>query len=184
MVLPPQDYQETAGRKKSCRSIRGLRRLLPVRVTIHYAREEVPEVLKFTPATATLGSAAAEADATQAAMRPFAGFGAGAFTCDGALVGSGANELAASPVLSRIRGAVAATSPACAQAHGRGFGALQVGKVGTSHVSTSYVRTSTVRTSTAGISNGGTQQFDLMAPISPAAPGGLGPHPAREPEPV
>jgi hypothetical protein len=156
-------------------------------VTIHYAREEVPEVLKFTPATATLGSAAAEADATQAAMRPLAGFGAGAFTCDGALVGSGASELAASLAQPRIRGAVGATSPASAQAHGRGYGALQLGPVG--KVSTSNVRTSTVRISTGGtstvrISTGGAQQFNLMARISPATPGGLGPHPAREPEPV
>src|SRR5215469_17239724 len=139
MVLPPQDYQETAGRKKSCRSIRGLRRLLPVRVTIHYAREEVPEVLKFTPATATLGSAAAEADAAQAAMRPLAGFGAGAFTCDGALVGSGANELVAALALPRIRGAVAATSPARADAHGRGSGADRKStRLNSSHVETSY----------------------------------------------
>src|SRR5215469_12953301 len=155
MVLPPQDYQETAGRKKSCRSIRGLRRLLPVRVTIHYAREEVPEVLKFTPATATLGSAAAEADAAQAAMRPLAGFGAGAFTCDGALVGSGASELAASLALPRIRGGVAATSPVGAHAHGRGRGAYQPGTVGISSVRTSTVRSSTVRTSTVGISTVG-----------------------------
>jgi hypothetical protein len=165
-------------------------------VTIYHAREEVPEVLKFTPATATLGSPAAEADAAQAAMRPLAGFGAGAFTCDGVLVGSGAS----------------------ARVHGRGCGAHQVGTDGisgvrtssvrksavgvgtisTSHVRTSTVRTSTVRTSTAGISfvgtstgistagtsTVGTQQFDLMTRISPAAPGGLGPHPAREPEPV
>jgi hypothetical protein len=170
-------------------------------VTIYHAREEVPEVLKFTPATATPGSAAAEVDAAQAAMRPLAGFGAGAFTCDGAFVGSGANGLAASLALPRIRGA--ATSPAGAQAHGRGCGAHQVGTVGissgrissgrtsavgvgaisTSYVRTSIVRTSTVRTSTVG-SNAGTQQFDLMARISPAATGGLGPHPAREPEPV
>jgi hypothetical protein len=178
-------------------------------VTIHYAREEVPEVLKFTPATATLGSAAAETDAAQAAMRPLAGFGAGAFTCDGAPAGSGASELAASLALPRIRGGVAATSPARAQAHGRGCGAYQLGTVdissvrtssvrknavGVGTISTSAVRTSTVRTSTVGISTVGTsnvgtsnvstQQFDLMAPISPAAPGGLGPHPAREPEPV
>jgi hypothetical protein len=158
-------------------------------VTIDYAREEVPEVLKFTPATATLGSAAAEADAAQAAMRPLAGFGAGAFTCDGALVGSGASELAASLALPRIRGGVAATSPAGAHAHGRGRGAYQPGTVGISSVRTSTVRSSTVRTSTVGISSVGTsnvstQQFDLMARISPAFPGGLGPHPAREPEPV
>jgi len=168
-------------------------------VTIHYAREEVPEVLKFTPATAAPGSAAAEADAAQAAMRPLAGFGAGAFTCDGALVGSGTNDLAASLALPRIRGAVAATSPARADAHGRGCGAHRLGTVSissgrTSGVRTSSVRkstvgvgtisTSNVRTSTVGITNVGTLQFDLMARISPAAPGGLGPHPAREPEPV
>jgi len=138
-------------------------------VTIHYAREEVPEVLKFTPATATPGSAAAEADAAQAAMRPVAGFGAGAFTCDGALVGSSANELAALLPLRRIRGGVAATSTSAA---------------GVGTISTSNIRTSSVRTSPVGTTSVGTQQFDLMARISPAAPGGLGPHPAREPEPV
>jgi hypothetical protein len=163
----------------------------------------VPEVLKFTPATATLSSAAAETDAAQAAMRPLAGFGAGAFMCDGVLVGSGASELTAWRALPLIRGTVAATSPASAQAHGRGCGAHQIGAVGTSGVrgsgvastvrksaagigsiSTSNVRTTTVRTSTVGASSVGTQQFDLMTRISPAAPGGLGPHPAREPEPV
>ena len=155
-------------------------------------------MLKFTPATATLGSAAAEADAAQAAMRPLAGFGAGAFTCDGALVGSGASEMVALRALQRIRGAVAATSPASVRAHGRGCGAHQLGAVGISSVrksgvrkspvgigsiSISNVRTSTVRTSTVGNGGVGTQQFDLMARINPAFPGVLGPHPAREPEP-
>lgn len=166
-------------------------------------------MLKFTPATATLGSAAAEADAAQAAMRPLAGFGAGAFTCDGAFAGSGASEMVALLALQRIRGAVTATSPASAQAHGRGCGAHQLGTVGissvrksgvrkspvgigsistsnvrTSTVRTTTVRTSTVRTSTVYTGSVGTQQFDLMARINPATPGGLGPHPAREPEPV
>lgn len=184
MVLPPQDYEEIAGRKTSCRVLRGLRRLLPVRVPIDYAREEVPEVLKITPATAVPGSAAAEVDAAQAAMRPLAGFGAGAFTCDGAFVGSGANGLAASRALPRIPGAVAATSSARAQAHGRGRGGYRLGTVGTSTARKSTVRTSNVHGSTVGTSGVATQQFDLMARINPVTPGGLGPHPAREPEPV
>src|SRR5262249_36052467 len=139
MVLPLQDYEEIAGRKTSCQVRRGLRRLLPVRVPINYAREEVPEVLKFTPATAVPGSAAAEADAAQAAMRPLAGFGAGAFTCDGAFVGTGANGLAAS-VAQSLRGAVAATGSARAQAPGRGCGGYRPGTVGGSTVGISSVR--------------------------------------------
>jgi hypothetical protein len=173
-------------------------------VPIHYAREEVPEVLKFTPATAVPGSAAAEANAAQAAMRPLAGFGAGAFTCDGAFVGSGANGLAASSAQPLIRGAAAATGSARAQAHGRGCGGHRLGTVGGSSVGISSVRkspvgvgtistsngrtsngrTSNVHTSTVGTSSVGTQQFDLMARINPVTPGGLGPHPAREPGPV
>ena len=43
-----------------------------------------PKMLNFTPATA----GAANAYAAQAATRPLAGFGAGAFTCEGAWVGS------------------------------------------------------------------------------------------------
>ena len=147
-------------------------------------------MLNFTPATAIHGSAAAETDAALAAMRPLAGFGAGAFTCE-ARVGSGANGLAASPSLPGIRGAVVAASiPAHAQADGRGSGAYQPGAYRSGTVGTSTVRTSTVRTapsphsSTVGTSSVGTQQFSVMALINPVTPGGLGPHPAREPEPV
>ena len=156
-------------------------------------------MLKFTPATAVPGSAAAEADAAQAAKRPLAGFGAGAFTRDGAFVGSSANELAASLALPRIQGSVAATSSARAHAHGRGCGGYRPGPVGGTSVGTSSVRKTTVgagaigasnvrtsnfRTTTVGTSGVGTQQFDVMARINPVTPGGLGPHPAREPEPV
>lgn len=151
-------------------------------------------MLNFTPATAIHGSAAAETDAALAAMRPLAGFGVGAFTCE-ARVGSGSNGLAASPSLPGIRGAVVAASiPAHAQADGRGTGAYQLGAyksgtvgistVGASTVRTSTVGTSTVRTTTVGTSSVGTQQFSVMALINPVTPGGLGPHPAREPEPV
>jgi hypothetical protein len=119
-------------------------------------------MLNFT-ATAKSGSPAAEADA--AAMRPLAGLGAGAFASEGAQVGSGASKRVASPALPRIRGAfAAATSQVGAQAHGRGCGAYQPGTIGGNTV--------------------GTSTISLMARINPVTPGGLGPHPAREPEPV
>jgi hypothetical protein len=120
-------------------------------------------MLNFTAkATATSGSPAAEANAAWPAMRPLAGFGAGAFASEGAWVGSGASERTASPALPRIRGAFAATSPLGAQAHG--CGAYQPGTIGGNTV--------------------GTTTISLMARINPVTPGGLGPHPAREPEPV
>ena len=114
-------------------------------------------MLNFTPATAIPGSAAAETDAAQAAMRPLAGFGAGAFTCDGARVGSRANEMAASPARRRASGG-AVVLPASRPTRRRmvaDAGAYQPardksGTVGTSTVGTSTVRTSTVRTSTVG----------------------------------
>ena len=114
-------------------------------------------------ATAKSGSPAAEANAV--AMRPLAGLGAGAFASEGAQVGSGASKRVASPALPRIRGAfAAATSQRGAHAHGRGCGAYQPGMTGGN--------------------TAGTSTISLMALISPVTPGGLGPHPAREPEPV
>jgi hypothetical protein len=114
--------------------------------------------------TAKSGSPAAEADAAWAAMRPLAGLGAGAFASEGARVGSGASERTALAALPRIRRAFAVTSQLGAQAHGRGCGAYQPGTIGGNTV--------------------GTSTISLMARINPVTPGGLGPHPAREPEPV
>jgi hypothetical protein len=120
-------------------------------------------MLNFT-VTAKSGSPAAEANAAWAVTRPFAGLGAGAFASEGAWVGSGASKRSASPVLPRIRGAFAASSPLGAQAHDLGCGAYQPGTIGGNTV--------------------GTSTISLMARINPVTPGGLGPHPAREPEPV
>jgi hypothetical protein len=120
-------------------------------------------MLNFT-ATAKSGSPAAKANAAWAAMRPLAGLGAGAFASEGAWVGSGASERTASAALPRIRGAFAVTSPLGAQAHDLGCGAYQPGTIGGNTV--------------------GTSTISLMARINPVTPGGLGPHPAREPEPV
>jgi hypothetical protein len=111
-------------------------------------------MLKLTPAMATPGSATAEASAAQATLRPLAGFGAGAFTSEGAWAGSHASEKAVSPALPRFRGTVVgAAGQECAQAEGRGYGAY-------------------------------TQQISLMARLNPVNEGGVGPHPAREPRPV
>ncbi len=137
-------------------------------------------MLKSTPATAKPGSEAAEASAARAALRPLAGFGAGAFTSDGAWVGSHASEKVASPALPRFRGAVAGTtSQDCAQAQGHG-GAYEPGLGG---FRTGTVRTSTIRIRPVG-STAGTQQISLMARLNPVTPGGVGPHPAREPRPA
>jgi hypothetical protein len=110
----------------------------------------------------------ADVEATEAAMRPLAGFGAGAFTCDGAGVGSLASQQAVGLALPRIKGASAVVPPVqawTADAIGTGFQGRTVGNGG----------------STSGASS---KQHNQMTRIYPVAPGGLGPHPAREPDPV
>jgi hypothetical protein len=89
----------------------------------------------------------------KAAMRPLAGFGAGAFVCVGALAGSHAGDVIASPVLPRPRWA-SAGSAASAQVRG------------------GYLHTSRPQFE---------QQTTLIVPV---IPGGVGPHPVREPGPV
>lgn len=131
-------------------------------------------MLKITLAEVTPGntvvtnmvptSTVAEVHAAQAAMRPLAGFGAGAFTCDGAGVGSSASQLAAGLALPRVRGA---------------FGAVQHSTAGTGTLSTGALSISAVSTK-----DGNAKQLNQMTRIYPVAPGGLGPHPAREPDPV
>ena len=125
---------------------------------------------EVTPGSAlVLDSRVAEVDAAQAAMRPLAGFGAGAFACDGAWVGLSGHQLAAGSALPRIRSGFAGIRPV----H---FGASTVG---TGTVSTGIVSTRIVTTGTVS-----TKQLNQMTRIYPVAPGGMGPHPPREPDPV
>jgi hypothetical protein len=127
-------------------------------------------MLSFTPA---------EVREPQAAMRPLAGFGAGAFACDGAQVGSAAKQLTAGPALPRIRDAFAAVRPVhpwAADVFGGGFRASAIG--GTT------IGGSNVGTGMSSTMNGGAKQLNQTTRIYPVAPGGLGPHPAREPDPV
>jgi hypothetical protein len=88
----------------------------------------------------------------KAAIQPLAGFGAGAFLCEGAKVGSHAGDVLAARALPRLRWTAAA------------------GAVGASLGG--YQPTSRI-------------QFEhTMTLIDPVAPGGVGPHPVREPVPV
>jgi len=126
-------------------------------------------MVNITPATAEASTAqTADAYAAQAATRPLAGFGAGAFTREGAWVGSRVNGMAAALALPRIKPAFAASSTGHAQAT----------VAGTAHM-TSFI----------GIVQLGTAQVDpnnciQMTRLYPVIPGGVGPHPAREPVPV
>jgi hypothetical protein len=138
-------------------------------------------VIASTVSTATvLTSTVAEVRAAQAAMRPLAGFGAGAFACDGAWVGSSASQLVAGPALPRIRGAFAAGRPVharTADAFGGAFRARSVGGGSALIASTHGVGMASTR-------SGSTKQHNQTTRIYPVIPGGLGPHPAREPDPV
>ena len=89
----------------------------------------------------------------EAALRPFAGSGAGAFLCAGNLAGKGADAGRSAGIGQLPRPWAIAARAGSAPA----FGGYQP------------------------ISS---KQFDHMTQINPAAAGGLGPHPVREPEPV
>jgi hypothetical protein len=121
----------------------------------------------------------AEVRAPQAAMRPLAGFGAGAFACDGAQFGSAAKQLTAGPALPRIRDAFADVRPVHPWAADGFGGAFQASAIGGSTIGSS-----SVGTGMASTRNGGAKQLNQTTRIYPVAPGGLGPHPAREPDPV
>jgi hypothetical protein len=86
----------------------------------------------------------------KAATRPLAGFGAGAFLCEGSWAGSHAGVILAAPALRWATVGSAASAP----------------------VQGDYQPTIS------------TQSEQHMTLIDPVAPGGLGPHPVREPEPV
>jgi hypothetical protein len=141
-------------------------------------------MLNFTPAEVTPGDLVltstvlteivAEVRAPQAAIRPLTGFGAGAFASDGAQVGSAAKQLTAGPALPRIRDAFAVVRPVHPWAADGFGGAFLASTIGGSSVGTGMASTR----------NGGAKQLNQTTRICPVAPGGLGPHPAREPDPV
>ncbi len=141
-------------------------------------------MLNITPATAEATTAqTADAYATQAATRPLAGFGAGAFTCDGARVGSRDTEMAAVLALPRIKPAIGASSARGVQAGvaGAAYGTslVEIAQVSTGRLGFAH--------SVTALSDGvpaGTHNFIQMTRQYPVTPGGVGPHPAREPVPV
>jgi hypothetical protein len=91
----------------------------------------------------------------QAATRPLAGSGAGALLCGGVLAGSIAGDVAVIRVRPRLPWAAAAASGAGSASARSGY-------------------KSAIRT-----------QFEHKTQfIDPVAPGGLGSHPVREPEPA
>jgi hypothetical protein len=91
---------------------------------------------------------------SDAALRPFAGSGAGAFLCAGTPAGTGAKAgRGASAGQQSLRPWASAPNAASAAAHG-GYQPIS------------------------------SMQFDHKTLINPVGTGGLGPHPVREPEPV
>jgi hypothetical protein len=109
-------------------------------------------------------------EVAQAATRPLAGSGAGAFMCDGAQAGSPAGQLAVDRPLPRIR---------------RVFGAgTHFGFAGTGVGSTGAGSTVDGSSVFGGKGSTSSKQLNQTTRIYPVTPGGLGPHPAREPDPV
>ena len=97
----------------------------------------------------------AEAIQAEAAQRPLAGSGVGAFMHDGAGTGY-ASETAVALARPRIKSAAAVISGETARA-----GSVGVGVGAAAHT-----------------------QINQMTLVRPVTKGGLGPHPAREPDPV
>jgi hypothetical protein len=136
-------------------------------------------MLNITPTTAEAVTVqTADAFAAQAATRPpvvaeTRGFGAGAFTCEGALAGSRSTEMPAALALPRIKSGFAVTSStAISKGH------AQAGAAGAGY------RTSLVDTVQVDSVQRDANNFIQMALLYPVTPGGVGPHPAREPVPV
>lgn len=130
-------------------------------------------MLKITPAKAEAATAkTADAYAMEAATRPLAGFGAGAFVCEGAWAGSRINEMAAL-ALSRVRPALGVNSGIAI-----GAGLAHAGAFGAAY------KTSVVDVVQVDSVQRDTHNFIQTARLNPVAQGGVGPHPEREPEPV
>jgi len=121
-------------------------------------------------------SATTEAATTEAAQRPFAVPGAGAVTLEGTRV-SFAGRTAAAPRLPRIKRDTTVCSPAHAQAGLADGGAYRISLSQTSPVLADAGQASTMPVYTQ-------QNFNQMTRIPPVTPGGLGPHPARAPDPA
>jgi len=141
-------------------------------------------MLNITPATAEATTAqTVDACASQAAQRPLAGFGAGAFTRDGASTGSQVSEMAAALALPRIKPASGAASTGGAKAGSAGAvctGRL-VDRTQVSIARLGIVQVDTVQVDTVQADNHNCIQMTRLYPV---IPGGVGPHPAREPVPV
>jgi hypothetical protein len=134
-------------------------------------------MLNITPATAAAATAQpADACASQAATRPLAGFGAGAFTREAAWAGTRTSEFAASQALPRIKPAIGAPGTGSAMSMTSFVGSGQANTVQFSTAQFGIVHVDSVQ--------GDTHNFIQMTRMYPVIQGGVGPHLAREPVPV
>jgi hypothetical protein len=159
-------------------------------------------MLNINPAMAeAITAQTADAYALQAATRPLAGFGAGAFTCEGGWAGSQGNETAVALALPRVKSAVdgIGVRPAQAAALGANWLTSEVAKpdgakastvqataVHATTVQAATVQAASAKAATVHVSIGqpDNHNFIQMTRLYPVIPGGVGPHPAREPVPV
>jgi hypothetical protein len=123
----------------------------------------------------------------KAAQRPLAGFGMGAYFCDGVLVGSAlvgvafpgvvaakGIETAAPLALPRVKWAVPAISEGCVPA----------GASGPGYQASIPAKAEKFAAQKFAAQKFQAQHFDHLTRVNPVLPGGVGPHPVREPEPV
>jgi hypothetical protein len=151
-------------------------------------------LVNITPATVTPGSLqtavdAAEVDVVLAATRSLAGFGAGAFTRGSGQIGSaqiGSVQIGSVQIAPSHIGSAQVDHRQPDQARsgfgaGSGFGTCGGGLGRHSGGRLGAYQSSPVSTKSSPVS---TKQNNQMTRINPVTPGGLGPHPVREPVPV
>ena len=129
-------------------------------------------MLNTSPAMAEARTAqTADAFSIQAATRPLAGFGAGAFVCEGAWAGFRINEMAALAA-PRVKPAAGVKASVI------GADQAQAGPAGAGY------KTSVVDIVRPDSVQQDTHNFIQTARLYLVTQGGVGPHPEREPEPV
>jgi hypothetical protein len=135
-----------------------------------------------------------EVATAQAAMRPLAGFGAGASACEGAFVGWDGVELRTVQSGTVQSGTVelgtvqSASAQSAAGQLAVGHAVPRIRRVFRPEAHAGFAGTASGNAGSgvagSGTATGSTKQLNQTTRIYPVTPGGVGPHPAREPDPV
>jgi len=118
----------------------------------------------------------------KAAQRPLAGFGMGAYFCEGVRAGSALTGVAV-PGMGAAKGIQTATTLVLPRVRWAAV-AISEGRASAGASSAGYPASIKAKAEKFAAQQFQAQHFDHMTRVNPVLPGGVGPHPAREPEPV